>query len=201
MAVNSLTSRQPASMTTPTPPCARKEVASKSPNMALVFGELMATTMTSPCWQRPAASCIMMLSPGCAKNRKRAPYCFCAGIDRSQIRRQQAGASCASWMVATPNRPSCSNYSAVGFSTFLTALLIAPLLGTLAHQTICARCAPAPRASLSRQLQVHGELTGGMLDGERDVVSRRIAGNSAATVLDKTHAVATDTAPSSPMEV
>jgi hypothetical protein len=40
-----------------------------------------------------------------------------------------------------------------------------------------------------------------MLDGERDVVSRRIAGNSAATVLDKTHAVATDTAPSSPMEV
>src|SRR6202007_982029 len=44
----SATSRQPASITTPTAPRARNEVANSSPNMPSEFSELNPTTTTSP---------------------------------------------------------------------------------------------------------------------------------------------------------
>jgi hypothetical protein len=66
ISVKVLTSRQPASMTSPTTPHTVTEVASRSPNMPSVLSEVHATSSTSPLRHCSIATCSIQLSPGWA---------------------------------------------------------------------------------------------------------------------------------------
>jgi hypothetical protein len=79
MSRSSPVSRQPASITRPTAPRARNEVASKSPNMPSVFPEDVPSTATSPGVSISAATCSIQLSPGCAKMVTAVPQAAAPG--------------------------------------------------------------------------------------------------------------------------
>ena len=79
IAVSSLTSRQPASITSPIAPRARKEVASNSPKKPSVHWAVTAATTTSPGRICSAATCIIQLSPGCSSTVTAVPQVWAPG--------------------------------------------------------------------------------------------------------------------------
>src|SRR5437867_12279088 len=64
IAVMSVTSRTPASITRPATPRARADTASSSPNIPSVDSDVVVTTSTSPVRQTSSAAWIIRLSPG-----------------------------------------------------------------------------------------------------------------------------------------
>src|SRR5699024_12871479 len=70
---SSAISRTPPSITRPTPPRARKEVANKSPKKPASDVVVQAATTTSPSCNCSAATCIIQLSPGCSRTVTAGP--------------------------------------------------------------------------------------------------------------------------------
>ena len=74
IAVRSLTSRTPPSITSPLAPRARKLVASRSPKNPSSLSVVQAATTTSPSRNCSAATCSIQLSPGCSSTVTAVPH-------------------------------------------------------------------------------------------------------------------------------
>ena len=123
MARSSATSRRPASITMPRTPRAASEVASSSPNIPSVDGEVVVTTSRSPARHCSAAAWIMRLSPGqhstvTAVPPIRAP----SWMGRSPGPRYPAR-PIASCTVATPSPASWSTMASCARGTPVTITL------------------------------------------------------------------------------
>ena len=74
ISARSLTSRTPPSITSPTAPRARNEVASRSPKKPSSQSLVQAASTTSPGRNCSATTCIIQLSPGCSSTVTAVPH-------------------------------------------------------------------------------------------------------------------------------
>jgi hypothetical protein len=122
------TSRTPASMTTATTPCAPSDVASSSPSMPSVEGDVVVTTSTSPGRHVSTAAWIIRLSPGWQETVTAEPAATAPswiGRIRGANAPRRPSASCT---VETPStaRPARVLASVRGKSRTTTWVMTAP---------------------------------------------------------------------------
>jgi hypothetical protein len=115
-------SRAPASMTRPSAPRARNDVARRSPNIPSSFCVVTATTTTSPGWMISAATCSIQLSPGWASTVKAVPQTLAPGQTGRMYGCRSPVRFCASCTVAEPDRPSRSTIALSARATLRTTI-------------------------------------------------------------------------------